>query len=87
MPRIVPGERVPEPDTTAGAESWQYALPMIEGLGVFWMQAGAMLERTIHDDRDIPGQPLQLVPGFGHVLGLLLGEAFQRRDRDLAMGL
>ena len=46
-----------------------------------------MLERTIHDNRDIPGQLWQLVPGVGHLLRLLLGEAFQRRDCDRAMGL
>src|SRR6266446_8927138 len=62
------------------------ALAMIEGLGVFWMQTGAMLERTLHDNRTIPGQLWQLLPGFGHVLGVFLGEVFQRRDRDLAMG-
>jgi hypothetical protein len=62
------------------------SLPMIECLGVFWMQTGAMLERTIHDNRDRPGQLVQFSPGFGKVLGLVLGEAFQRRDCDLAMG-
>ena len=45
-----------------------------------------MLERTIHDNRERPGQLVQLLPGFGKVLGLVLGEAFQRRDCDLAMG-
>jgi hypothetical protein len=63
------------------------ALAMIERLGVFWMQTRAMLERTIHDNRKLPGELLQLVPGFGHVLGLLLGEALQRRDGNMAMGL
>jgi hypothetical protein len=62
------------------------SLTMIECLGVFWMQTGAMLERTIHDNRDRPGQLVQLLPGFGKVLGLVLGEAFQRRDGDLALG-
>src|SRR5215510_16072335 len=38
------------------------SLPMIECLGVFWMQTGAMLERTIHDNRDRPGQLVQLLP-------------------------
>src|SRR3989454_933482 len=62
------------------------SLAMIERLGVCWMQTGAMLERTIHDNRNIPGQLFQLLPGLGNVLGLLLGEALQRRDCDLAMG-
>src|SRR5258705_13352618 len=56
------------------------SLAMIECLGVFGMQTGAMLERTIHDNRNIPGQLVQFLPGFGHLLGLLLGEVFQRRD-------
>jgi hypothetical protein len=62
------------------------ALAMIECLGVFWMQTGAMLERTIHDNRNIPGQLFQLLPGFGNLLGLFLGEALQRIDCNIAMG-
>ena len=63
------------------------SLAMIEPLGVCWMQTGAMLERTIHDPRNLPGQLFQLLPGLGNVLGLFLGEARQRIDRDLAVGL
>src|SRR5215471_16619250 len=48
------------------------SLPVIECLGVFWMQTGALLERTIHDKRNIPGQLFQLLPGFGYLLGLFL---------------
>src|SRR5919109_5212698 len=59
------------------------ALAMIERLGVFWMQTGAMLERTIHDNGNIPGQLFQPLPGFGHLLGLFLGEALQRRDGNM----
>jgi hypothetical protein len=62
------------------------ALAMIEGRGVVWMQTGAMLERTIHDNRHMPGQLFQLLPDLGNVLGLFLGEALQRIDCDLAMG-
>jgi hypothetical protein len=62
------------------------SLAMIERLGVCWRQTGAMLERTIHDNRHIPGQLFQLLPGFGNVLGLVLGEALQRRDCDLTVG-
>jgi len=50
------------------------------------MQTGAMLERTIHDNRHMPGQLFQLLPGLGNVLGLFLGEALQRIDCDLAVG-
>src|SRR5437899_9080389 len=61
-------------------------LAMVEGLGVFWMQTGAMLECTIDDNRNGPGQLVQLLPGFSYLPGLFLGEAFQGRDCDLAMG-
>ena len=40
------------------------SLPVIECLGVFWMQTGALLERTIHDKRNIPGQLFQLFAGL-----------------------
>jgi hypothetical protein len=61
------------------------ALPMIERFGVFWMQTGATLERTIHDNRHMPGPLLQLLPGLSHLRGLILGEALQRIDCDRAM--
>jgi len=51
------------------------AVAMIEPLGVFRMQTGPVLERTIDDECSFPGQTLALVQGFGNVLGLLLGEA------------
>src|SRR5262245_39776412 len=62
------------------------SVPMIERFGVFWMQTGATLERTIHDNRNSPGQLFQLLPGFGNLLGLLLGKPLQRRGCDRAMG-
>jgi hypothetical protein len=31
------------------------SLAMIERLGVCWMQTGAMLERTLHNNRNTPG--------------------------------
>ena len=61
-------------------------LAMIERLGVFWMQTGAMLESTIHDNRNSPGQLFQLLPGFGNLPGLFLGKALQPIDCDIAMG-
>jgi hypothetical protein len=39
-----------------------------------WRDVGA-LERAIHDNRHMPGQLLQLVPGFGNLLSVFLGEA------------
>src|SRR5215467_1548208 len=61
------------------------ALPMIERFGVFWMQTRTMLERTIHDNRYLPGQLPQLLPGVGNLLGLFLGETLQRSDCDRTM--
>ena len=62
------------------------SLSVIEGLGIFWMQTGTLLKRTIHDKRNIPGQLFQFLPGFGYVRGLFLGEAVQRIRCDFAMG-
>jgi hypothetical protein len=62
------------------------AVAMIEPLGVFRMQTGPVLERTIDYKYYFPGQTLALVQGFGHVLGVFLGEALQRIDGDSAMG-
>jgi hypothetical protein len=45
------------------------SLAMIVCLGVFGMQTGAMLERTLHDNRNSLGQLVQFLPGFGHLLG------------------
>jgi len=63
------------------------ALAMRARLGVCWRQTGALLERTLHDHRPLPGQLWPLVPGLGHVRGVVLGEALQRRDGDSAVGL
>ena len=63
------------------------AVAMIEPLGVFRMQTGPVLERTIDYEGYFPGQTLARVQGFGNVLGLLLGEVLQRIDCDSAMGL
>src|SRR5919108_3961679 len=62
------------------------SMPMIERFGVFRMQTGATLERTIHDNRNSPGELFQFVPGFGNLLGLFLGKALQRINGDMAMG-
>src|SRR5215470_5380060 len=62
------------------------AVAMIEPLGVFRMQTGPVLERTIDYEGYFPGQTLALVQDFGNGLGLLLGEPLQRIDCDSAMG-
>src|SRR5882672_7559192 len=60
---------------------------MIAFLRVFRMQTCTMLERTIHSNRDSPGETLYVVQRLGTLFGLLLGETFYRRDRNLGMGL
>ena len=60
---------------------------MIEFLRVFRMQTCTMLECTIDNKRNFPGQTLQGVQRFGKLFGLLLGEALSRRDRNLGMRL
>src|SRR5207244_6279541 len=63
------------------------ALAISGPLGVFRMQTGPMLERTIYYEYYFPGQTLALLQGFGNVFGLFLGETLQRIDRDVGMVL
>jgi hypothetical protein len=63
------------------------AVAMNEPLGVFRMQTGPVLERTLDYECYVPGQTLALLPGFGNMRGLLLGETLQRRDRDVGLVL
>jgi hypothetical protein len=63
------------------------SLAMMKCLGVCRMQTRAMLERTLHHNRHIPGQLCHFLPGVGHWLRWLLREALQRSDGALAMGL
>src|SRR5437870_435881 len=60
---------------------------MVELLGVFRMQTGTMLERTVNEHRYFPGETFQGVQRFGKLLGLFLGEALERRDCNVGMGL
>jgi hypothetical protein len=50
------------------------ALAMVELLGVFRMSTGAMLNRTIHEDGDLPGETFEGLKPLGQLLGLRLGE-------------
>lgn len=59
----------------------------VELLGVFRMQTGTMLERTVNEHRYFPGQTFQGVQRFGKLLGLFLGEALERRDGNVGRGL
>jgi hypothetical protein len=62
-------------------------LAMIARFGVFRMPTGALLERALNQERNVPGQAWQGLERFRHPLGLRLGELLQRRDRDAGMGL
>jgi hypothetical protein len=59
---------------------------MIAFLGIFRMQTGTMLEGTLQQNRDLPRETMQVLERFGPWPGLLLGEALERRDRNLGMG-
>jgi hypothetical protein len=63
------------------------AVARLEPLGVCRLQPGPVWARTIDYEGSWPGQPLELWQGWGNGLGGWLGEARQRRDCDLAMGL
>jgi hypothetical protein len=60
---------------------------MMKLLGVCRMQTRPMLEGTIHENRHFPGESFQGLQRLGNVLGLLLGEALECRDGNVAMGL
>src|SRR6266516_5614967 len=60
---------------------------VIERFGVFWVQTGSVLQRTIDDDHDFPGQSIDPLEHLGKLPGLGFGETLQRRNRYLGMRL
>jgi len=49
-------------------------LAVIERFGVFRVQAGAVLQCTVDQDHDLPGQPVASLEGLGKLPGLCFGE-------------
>ena len=62
-------------------------LAVIECFGVFRVQTGPVLQRTVDDDHDFPGQSVDPLKHLGKLPGLCFGEILQRRDRHLGMRL
>ena len=60
---------------------------VIERFGVFRVQTGPVLQRTVDDDHDFPGQSVDPLEHLGKLPGLCCGETLQRRDRHLGMRL
>ena len=63
------------------------SVAMVELLGVFRMQTGTRRERTVNEQRYFPGETFQGVQRFGKLLSLFLGEAIERRDDHVGMGV
>jgi len=61
------------------------ALAVIERLGIFRVQTSAVLQCTVDDDQDLPGQPVASCERLGKLPGLCFGETLQRGRRHLRM--
>src|SRR5262249_41089117 len=62
-------------------------LAVIERLGVFRVQTGPVLQRTVDEDHDLPGQAVDPFERLGKLPGLCFGETVQRRDGHLGMSV
>ena len=60
---------------------------VIERFGVFRVQTGPVLQRTVDEDHDFPGQPFDALEPLGTLPGLCFGELLQRGDGHLGMRL
>ena len=49
-------------------------LAMIERFGVFRVQAGSVLQCTVDQNHDLPGQPVESVEWLGKLPGLCFGK-------------
>ena len=61
------------------------SLAMIERFGIFRVQTGPVLQRTVDEDDDLPGQPFDALERLGQLSGLCFREIFQRGDGHLGM--
>ena len=60
-------------------------LAVIERFGIFRMQTGPVLQRSVNDDHDFPGQAVDPFERLGQLPSLCFGETVQRRDGHLGM--
>src|SRR5512138_2953192 len=58
---------------------------VIERFGVFRVQTGSVLQCTVEEDDDLPGQPVDAVERLGKLPGLPFRELIQRGDGHLGM--
>src|SRR5215468_1512519 len=58
---------------------------VIERFGVFRVQTGSVLQCTVDDDDDLPGQPVDPFERLGKLPGLRFRELIQRGDGHLGM--
>ncbi len=63
------------------------SLAMIERFGVFRVQTGPVLQRTVDEDHDFPGQPFDALERLGKSPGVCFREIVQRGDGHLGMRL
>jgi len=60
-------------------------LAVIERFGVFRRQTGPVLQCTVNDEHDLPGQPVESYERLGKLPGLCFGETLQRGHGHLGM--
>ena len=60
-------------------------LAVMQCCGVFRGETGPMLQRTVDQEQDLPGQPVDACERLGTLPGLGLGERRQRGDGSLGM--
>jgi hypothetical protein len=62
-------------------------LAVMERVGVFRLETGAVLSRPVDDEHDLPGQPVEACERLGKLPGLWFGEPLQRGKGHLGMRL
>ena len=63
------------------------ALAVMERWGIFRVQTSAVLQWTVDEDQDLPGQPVASCERLGQRPGLCVGETLPRGRRHLRMRL
>ncbi len=63
------------------------ALAVVEGLGIFRVETGSVLDGGIDDQQDFPGQAADALEGLGELAGLGFGELIEGRDGDVGRRL
>src|SRR6266487_269992 len=92
IPLVIEGNRLQwnqyvtqEQDDIGPLMTDDIALAVIERLGIFRVQTSSVLQCTVDDDQDLPGQPVASCERLGKLPGLCFGETLQRGRRLLRM--